>query len=70
MSTTSKIQEVRRNKGITQNELAEKVGVTQGAVYQWETGKANPTADKLPALAKALGCMIDDLFETENANGA
>lgn len=57
------MREIRKNAGITQVELAKIMGVTQGNVAAWETGRSMPTADKLPALAKVLGCKIDDLFE-------
>ena len=48
---------------MTQKELAHKLGVTQGAVSQWEKGIANPKVDKLPLLARILGCSIDDLYK-------
>lgn len=35
-------------------------------IAKWETGKANPRADLLPKLAKALGCSVDDLFAESN----
>ena len=60
-----KIRKIRKALSMTQTELAERVGVTQGAVYQWESGVSKPCADILPALAKALGCSIDDLFKEE-----
>ena len=46
----------------TRAQLAEKLGISQTAVAKWETGKAYPRADILPAIAEALGCSIDDLF--------
>ena len=51
---------------MSQKELANALHVSQPSLWAWETGKANPTADKLPALAKALGCTIDDLFDKED----
>ena len=52
----------RMEKGLTQEEIAKSLGVSQQAVAKWEMGEAKPQADKLPALAKLLGCTIDDLF--------
>ena len=52
----------RKAAKMSQNELAVLLGVGQSAVAAWETGVAYPTADKLPIIAKALGCTIDDLF--------
>lgn len=53
---------------MTQNELAQLLRLNQKAVSQWETGETMPSADKLPQLARILGCTIDDLFrDNENA---
>ena len=60
-----KIKVLRKAAGIKQVNLAKTLGVGQPRLCAWETGKAQPTADKLPALAKALGCTIDDLFEKD-----
>ena len=46
---------------------AAEVGCTLQAVSCWERGQTLPTADRLPQLAKALGCTIDDLFREETA---
>ena len=60
-----KIKVLRKAAGIKQVNLAKTLGVGQPSLCAWEIGKAQPTADKLPALAKALGCTIDDLFEKD-----
>lgn len=52
----------RKAAGMTQSELALKVGVTQASVAMWESGRKNPATDKLPVIADALGCTIDALF--------
>ena len=57
-----KIEELRKKKGITQEEFAELMGVTQGAVSQWENGTVTPSSKKLPKIAEALGCSIEELF--------
>ena len=57
-----KIREKRREKGITQAALAHAVGVTQGAVVQWENGSSFPKFVLIPKIAKALGCTVDDLI--------
>lgn len=56
------IKYYRAAKGLTQEELAELMGTSQAAVGMWETGARMPRADKLPKLAKALGCSVSDLF--------
>ena len=58
---------------MTQTELAEKVGVTQGAIWQWENGTADPSLENLKKMATFMGCTIDELLgekedESEQAN--
>ena len=59
------LKKIREARNITQIELSDKIGVPQSTIASWETGRAYPRADKLPAIAKALGCTIDELLETE-----
>jgi transcriptional regulator with XRE-family HTH domain len=47
---------------LTQDGLAEKLGVDRSTVAKWETGDALPRAAMLPRLASILGCSMDDLF--------
>ena len=61
------IKVLRENALMTQAQLAAKVYVDRSAVAKWETGAACPSTDKLPVIAKALGCKIDDLFSTDAA---
>jgi transcriptional regulator with XRE-family HTH domain len=56
------IKKFRVARGMTHGQLAEKVGVTRGAIYKWEYGSVLPTADKLPIIADALGVTIDALY--------
>jgi transcriptional regulator with XRE-family HTH domain len=57
-----KISDAREMRGFTQMDLAKRMGVTQGAVSQWETGTSLPRADLLPKLADVLGCTVDELL--------
>lgn len=57
------IKVLREKIQITQSELAEKLSVSQTCVAKWETGEAMPRADKLPELARILGCSIDELYK-------
>ena len=57
-----KIGDLRKAVGMTQVKLAEILGVSQSTVAQWESGEVMPKTEKLPALAEALGCKIDELF--------
>ena len=61
----SKIRELRKAAGFTQERFAEAMGVTQSTVSQWESGRVLPDTAKLPKMAEVLGCSIADLFTTE-----
>lgn len=52
----------RRAAGMTLEDLAAAVGCSLQAVSCWERGQTMPTADRLPQLARALGCTIDELY--------
>lgn len=56
----------RKAAGMSQEELAAAVGCTFQAVGAWERGQMLPTAARLPQLAKALNCSIDDLYKNYN----
>ncbi|MBD5094410.1 MAG: helix-turn-helix transcriptional regulator [Subdoligranulum sp.] len=56
------IEPLRKKAGLTQAELARIAKVTQSAVSQWEKGLAMPNTSKLPNIAKALGCSIQQLY--------
>ncbi len=53
--------------GLTQKQIAEIMGVGRTAVAMWEAGVSNPPAVKLPDLARALRCTVDELFEEKGA---
>lgn len=56
------IAAARRARGLTQQQLAEQLGVTNRAVSKWETGQGLPDIALLPALAAALGVTADALL--------
>ena len=56
------IAALRKEMGLTQKELAERLRVTDKAVSRWETGKGYPDISLLPALAEALDCTINELL--------
>lgn len=58
-----KIKSLREEKGLTQEQLAQKLNLDRSTIAKWETGEAMPRADKLPVLAEVLGCSISDLFK-------
>ena len=59
MDTKDIILKLRTGKGMSQDELAEKVFVTRQAVSRWESGDATPSIDKLKALAKIYDVSLD-----------
>ena len=58
----SVIKRFRSERGLTQEELANKIGVSFQAVSKWETNATTPDISLLPRLAVIFGCTIDDLF--------
>lgn len=62
-----KIQKYREATGMNKTELAKKMGVSIPTVSRWENGEDLPAAARLPALAAALDCTIDELFGRDSA---
>ncbi|MBO5092617.1 MAG: helix-turn-helix domain-containing protein [Clostridia bacterium] len=60
------IYNFRKQKGLTQEKLAEIMGVSYQAVSKWENEKSLPDVYVLPLLAKTFGCSIDALFSHQN----
>lgn len=56
-----KLRAAREAAGLTQVELAEKVGVTQRDISNWERCKREPGVLIVKKMAQALGCKMDDL---------
>jgi transcriptional regulator with XRE-family HTH domain len=53
---------------MSQEALAQAVGVDKTAVSHWENGLSAPKGERLPAVASALGVSIDDLFREAKAS--
>lgn len=60
---TKGLVRMRKRAKLKQQELADLLNVERSTVAKWEIGAAYPRASQLPALAKALQCSIDDLYE-------
>ena len=60
--TGNTIKSLRESKGLTQNELAEKIGVSGKAVSKWETAKGLPDISLIEPIGKALGVSVMELF--------
>ena len=67
MSIAANIQATRQAAGLTQEQLAEAVGVSRQTVAKWEYGETSPDLEHAAALADALGCTVDALvnFDSE-----
>lgn len=63
--TGSAVKRFREEKGLTQAQLAEKIGVSDKAVSKWETGKGLPDITLVEPLAKALGVSVMELMNGE-----
>ena len=61
------IKDIRRAKNITQQELADKIGVNYTVVSKYESGKIKPPSDKLLKIAKVLNVSVDKLFDQDTA---
>ena len=64
MEFHEKLQELRKRKGLTQEELAEYLFVSRAAVSKWESGRGYPNIDSLKAIAKFFGVTVDELLSS------
>ena len=65
MEFHEKLQELRKQKGLTQEELAESLYVSRTAISKWESGRGYPNIDSLKAIAKFFSVTIDELLSGE-----
>ena len=70
MTFSEKISALRKQKGWSQEELAEKLMVTRQAVSKWESAQSMPDLDKLVQLSEALGVSTDYLLKDEQMQSA
>lgn len=60
-----KLQELRKSRGLTQEELAEALFVSRTAISKWESGRGYPSIDSLKEISKFFSVTIDDLLSGE-----
>ena len=65
MELNKKLQELRKRKDLTQEELAEFLYVSRTAVSKWESGRGYPSMDSMKRLADFFGVTIDELLSDE-----
>ena len=65
MEFNEKLQELRKKKGLTQEELAEALYVSRTAISKWESGRGYPNLDSLKEIAKYFSVTIDELLSSD-----
>ncbi|MBQ3334433.1 MAG: helix-turn-helix transcriptional regulator [Eubacteriaceae bacterium] len=65
MEFNEKLQELRKNQGLTQEELAQAIFVSRTAVSKWESGRGYPNIDSLKALADYFSVTVDELISPD-----
>ncbi|MGN0424027.1 MAG: helix-turn-helix domain-containing protein [Acetatifactor sp.] len=65
MDFQDKLKELRKNRGLTQEELAQALFVSRTAISKWESGKGYPNIDSLKAISKYFSVSLDDLLSTD-----
>ena len=66
MELNEKLQELRKQKGLTQENLAEVLCVSRTAISKWESGRGYPSIDSLKEISRYFSISIDELLSTEN----
>ena len=65
MEFNEKLQELRKQKGLTQEALAEKLYVSRTAISKWESGRGYPNIESLKAIAKFFSVTVDELLSSD-----
>ena len=65
MEFSQKLQELRKQKGLTQEELAKSLYVSRTAISKWESGRGYPSIDSLKEIAKFFSVTVDQLLSGE-----
>ena len=65
MEFNEKLQELRKSRSLTQEELAEALFVSRAAISKWESGRGYPSIDSLKEISRFFSVTIDDLICSE-----
>lgn len=68
MSLGNKILELRKSKGLSQEQLGEKIDVTRQTISNWELAVTSPNPEQLKLLSKVLNISIDELLDNNTSN--
>lgn len=63
----NRLQKLRKEKGYSQEQLAEELGISRQAVSKWERAESSPDTDNLICLAKLYGISLDELLSTDDS---
>lgn len=63
MDFSEKLKQIRNNEGISQEQLAERIGVSRQAVTKWETGKGLPDIENMTILAEIFKVTLDRAYK-------
>ena len=64
MEFNEKLQELRKQRGLTQEELAERLYVSRTAISKWESGRGYPNIESLKAISKFFSVTVDELLSS------
>ncbi len=62
MNFSEKLKEIRKSEGLSQEQLAEKIGVSRQAITKWETGKGLPDVENMMIIAEIFKTTLDELL--------
>ena len=63
MKFCDKLARMRKNNNLSQEQFADKMGVSRQAVSKWESGQSIPDMEKIMTMCKLLNCNLDDLLD-------
>lgn len=66
VEVANRLQQLRKKNNLSQEELAEKIGISRQAVSKWERAEASPDTDNLILLSRLYGVSLDELLKTDS----
>ena len=70
MEFNEKLQELRKQRGLTQEELAQSLYVSRTAISKWESGRGYPKIESLKSIAQYFRITVDELLSSEGSKKA
>lgn len=62
----TKLKAIRRERGLSQRELAKRTGINYVTISKYETGRVAPGLANVEKIARALGCLVNDLISEDS----